>query len=87
VALCELHCKEGGSMKNCTDCKYAIWKRNVSGNLHPSGDGDCMFPWKMPPLPACKYWIGSSEPRPYGGSINRRDELPTHCTYYEKAGV
>ena len=71
-------------MKNCTDCKHAEWKRREGGNLHPSGDGRCKSPWKMPPLPASMYWLGGSEPHPLGGHINRRKDLNDHCPYYTR---
>lgn len=69
-------------MKNCTGCKYAEWKRTKSGKLHPSGDGECTFPWTMPPLPAAKYWV--DRPFPYGGYIHRRRELKDHCVYFDR---
>lgn len=72
-------------MKNCTDCKHAQWKRTAAGRLHPDGTGRCGYPWKMPALPACTHWIGRCEPKTFGGYISRKDELPTHCTYYARA--
>ena len=71
-------------MKNCTHCKYANWHRTQAGKLHPSGEGKCTFPWKLPPLPASMYWM--TGPSPYGGHINRREELKEHCTYYYSQG-
>jgi hypothetical protein len=70
-------------MKNCTDCKYALWNRTAAGKLHPSGDGDCRYPWKLPALPAAMHWIGSP-PKPWGGSINRKREHEEHCTYWAR---
>jgi hypothetical protein len=61
-------------MKNCTDCKYADWYRTANGNLHPSGDGKCNYPYKVPALPAAMWWL-DTEPTPDGGAINRRKEL------------
>ena len=69
-------------MKTCNGCKYAEWHKTKGGRLHPSGDGRCTFPWKMPPLPACKYFIGGVM-APVGGSINRKEEFKDHCTYYQ----
>ena len=70
-------------MKNCTKCKYAEWKRGNKGRLHPSGDGECKFPYKIPALPASKFWL-SGIPFPSCGFINRREELKDHCVYYEE---
>lgn len=67
-------------MKNCTHCKHADWKRTEKGSLHQSGDGRCKFPWKLPQLPACMYWI--TTPSPMGGPINRRQMLKEHCPYF-----
>ena len=69
-------------MKTCTHCKYANWKRTPAGKLHPSGEGKCTFPWKLPPLPASMYWVTRDGPTPNGGYVNRREELKDHCTYY-----
>ena len=69
-------------MKNCKDCKYADWDKTKSGRLHPSGDGRCTFPWKIPALPASMYWIGKNSPTPNGGSINRKKRFKDHCPYY-----
>jgi hypothetical protein len=74
-------------MKNCTDCKHAEWKRTAAGSLHPSGDGECKYPYKLPPLPASMHWMGwakATGPTPVGGFINRREELRDHCTYYAR---
>lgn len=69
-------------MKNCMGCKYAEWNRTKTGALHPSGDGYCRYPWKLPPLPASLHWMGTAEPTPYGGCISRREEFKDHCPYY-----
>jgi hypothetical protein len=71
-------------MKNCLHCKHANWKRTEAGKLHPSGDGKCTYPWKMPPLPASMYWMGQKAPTPHGSWINRKTELNDHCTYYAR---
>jgi hypothetical protein len=73
-------------MKNCTDCKWAKWKRTKSFNLHPSGDGRCTKMIKIPALPAAFFWPGyngSPPPSPSGGYINRRRNHDDHCPYYE----
>jgi len=70
-------------MKNCTDCKHALWETTATGRLHPGGGGACKYPWKMPELPQAFYWIGRA-PDPCGGYINRRAELKDHCTYYAR---
>lgn len=70
-------------MKSCVNCKYAEWNKTASGRLHPSGDGRCTYPYKMPPLPQSMYFV--SEPRPCGGTISRREELKDHCAYYSRA--
>lgn len=69
-------------MKNCLHCKYAEWNKTASGRLHPSGDGKCGYQYKMPPLPQSMHFI--SEPKPYGGRINRKDALKDHCVYYSR---
>lgn len=74
-------------MKNCLNCKYAEWKRTEAGKLHPSGDGHCKYPWKIPQLPASMYWIARSAPSPCGGNISRRDELKDHCAYFVRGGA
>ena len=70
-------------MKNCTGCKYAIWEKTKTGRLHPSGDGRCKYPYKLPKLPASMYWLYCLD-RPEGGYINRRIDLKEHCVYYEE---
>jgi hypothetical protein len=71
-------------MKNCTDCKYAEWKRTASGRLHPSREGRCKFPYKVPPLPASMVWTWNTAPRPVGGDIYRNKEHCDHCPYYQE---
>lgn len=67
-------------MKNCMGCKYAEWERTVVGRLHPNGEGRCTCPYKIPPLPASMYWIGSPS---YGGCfIKRKETFKDHCSYY-----
>ena len=72
-------------MKDCTHCKYATWKRTPAGKLHPSSEGKCTFPWKLPPLPASMHWMSTNGPMPFGGYISRRERLKEHCTYYYMA--
>ena len=68
-------------MKNCTGCKFAKWNKTDAGRLHPSGNGQCVYEYKIPALPASMYWIGYHSP--LGGFINRRKELKDHCPYKE----
>jgi hypothetical protein len=68
-------------MKTCKGCKYANWQKTIVRRLHPSGDGRCMYPYELPPLPAAYYWL-NGPPGPYGGSINRRIKLKNHCPYW-----
>ena len=72
-------------MKSCLHCKYADWRRRDGGNLHPSGDGVCKYPWTLPPIPASMYWVCEKEPRPDGGFISRKTELRDHCVYFGRA--
>jgi len=69
-------------MKNCTRCKYAEWDKTKAGKLHPSGEGQCKYPWTMPQLPGSKYWIGRNPPEPFGGHISRKVEFKEHCPYF-----
>lgn len=71
-------------MKNCTDCKHALWDETKAGRLHPKGGGVCKYPWRMPALPQSLYWPGRTAPSPFGGFINRHQELKDHCAYYER---
>lgn len=73
-------------MKNCTHCKHAQWDKTAAGRLHPSGDGKCGYEVKMPKLPASMRWenVWGEAPRPLGGHINRRRELPYHCDFFER---
>lgn len=69
-------------MKFCLDCQFAKWQKTKGGKLHPSGDGRCLYHWKLPPLPASFYWLSMNPPAPSGGFINRKQELKEHCPYY-----
>jgi hypothetical protein len=69
-------------VKNCKGCKYAEWKKTTAGRLHPSGEGQCKFPWKIPPLPGAFYWFGPVSPS--GGWIERKSDLKDHCPYYAR---
>jgi len=31
-------------MKNCTDCKHALWDKTETGRLHPKGGGAVQIP-------------------------------------------
>ena len=70
-------------MKNCTDCKHALWDETSTGRLHPSGDGRCKYPFKIPELPGAFYWP-FGEPEPCGVAINRRKNLADHCVYFAR---
>ena len=69
-------------MKFCLGGKHADWDKTSKGRLHPSGDGYCRYPYKIPPLPASRYWMGKNAPEPSGGFINRKEVLKDHCVYY-----
>ena len=69
-------------MKSCLNCKHAEWLKTAGGRLHPSGEGKCKFPYKLPPLPTAMYWI--SKPFVGGGYINRRKELKDHCPHFAR---
>ncbi len=72
-------------MKTCDGCKHAAWRRTKADKLHPSGEGRCQYPYKAKPLPASMYWSWGNKPvEPSGGYINRHEELPEHCVYYER---
>lgn len=71
-------------MKSCKDCKYAEWDRTKTGRLSPSGNGRCIYPYKVPKLPASMYWISFSTPHPCGGNINRKEELKEDCIYFNR---
>lgn len=68
-------------MKSCVGCKYALWVKTTKGRMHPSGDGRCVYPYKIPVLPKSMHWT-FREPAPNGGYINRRQDLPDHCVYF-----
>lgn len=70
-------------MKECKGCKYADWKRTETGRLHPSGDGRCKYPYKVPELPASMYWIPRA-PVQSGGHISRHQQLDGHCVYFSR---
>ena len=74
-------------MKNCTDCKHAEWHRTAAGKMHPSGDGRCAYPYKVPQLPASMRWAPHINIWVAGGQINRRKELTDHCTYYARKDI
>lgn len=69
-------------MKRCLGCFYAEWEKNADGKLHRSGDGRCLYKYRIPKLPSCLYWI-NSEPKPRGGHISRREDLKDNCVYYQ----
>lgn len=70
-------------MRKCLECKYADWKKTAAGRMHPSGDGRCTYEWKMPPLPASRYFVGIP-PTAMGGYISRGKDLEEHCVYWTR---
>jgi hypothetical protein len=79
-------------MSNCTECKFAEWKRTAAGRLHPSGVGKCHWKYEPKPIAASYSWIGwqvASHPTPNGGYINRKDERDLartrNCPVFQKA--
>ena len=78
VSATALSCAlSGGRFENCTGCKYANWYRAVAG-LHPSGNGKCIFNWKINPLPAAFYFYTSPTPS-RGKHQSPRKEFKEHC--------
>lgn len=74
-------------MKTCKGCKWAEWKKTSAGNLHPSGDGACTFPIKLPVTPLAFRWGWAEKPpTPYGGRITRRIDFKDHCPCYTPEG-
>lgn len=73
-------------MKTCVGCKHAAWRRTKADKLHPSGEGQCKYEWKMPKLPASMFWVSfdGKAPRPILAHIDRHKTLPDHCVYYER---
>lgn len=70
-------------MKSCLNCKYAEWAKTSSGRLHPSGEGYCKYVVLIQRLPESMYWAGS-EPKVYGGFINRKKLLDSHCATFNR---
>ena len=71
-------------MRDCTNCKWANWRRTASGKLHPSGSGRCGKAIKLPELPPSMYWYWIGNPTPVGGHINRREPLSRDCVYFAR---
>lgn len=69
-------------MKTCKGCKYAGWDKTKTGKLHPSGQGRCTYPYKIPALPLAFYWLSVNLPSPCGGFINRKCMNQDHCPYW-----
>ncbi len=68
---------------NCEGCKFADWERTTTGRLHPSGDGQCRYNYKLPQLPGSMFWPHDREPEPLGGRINRREKLWHPCGLFQ----
>lgn len=64
---------------DCRTCKFAKWDTTKNGRRHPSGDGRCTCPIKMPTLPKAFYWMSMSDPTPSGGYINYREKTGEGC--------
>ena len=71
-------------MRHCLKCKYAKWDRTKTGRLHPSGEGICTYPYKIPQLPASMYWVSGEPPIPCTAFIHRKKELDNHCPYWQE---
>jgi hypothetical protein len=69
-------------MKKCLGCSYAEWDKTKANKLHPSGNGKCKYPYKIPQPPAAFYFL-SGLPVPCGGFINRNQEHKDHCPYWQ----
>lgn len=72
---------------NCRGCKFAKWDVTKAGKLHPSGSGRCMWQYPEIQLPASMYFVGRSpgdSPKPCGGQIDRKLELPRGCPCREE---
>jgi len=66
----------------CDGCKFADWRRTVSGRLHPDKTGQCTRLVQRPldvRLPAAFYWIGRVALS--GGFISRGGELKSGCDF------
>lgn len=68
-------------MKSCIGCAHAEWQLTRTGRLHPSGYGECEYPYTVPPLPQAFYWLNRPS-GPCGGRISRNTKLKDHCLYY-----
>lgn len=68
-------------MRSCIGCVHANWTKTANGRLHPSGEGRCTYPYRVPELPASMYWLTQSVP--CGGVINRKDR-EADCVYREE---
>lgn len=72
-------------MKNCTNCRWADWKRTKNGRLHPDGTGHCKFPVKVAVLPmAFSYGFGERTVRVNGGYIDRNRDFSDHCSFFSR---
>jgi hypothetical protein len=77
-------------MSNCTECKFAEWRRTANGRLHPSGEGRCRWKHEPKPIAAAYYWMtyNKEHPTPYGGNIYRKDERELtrtcNCPVFQK---
>ena len=69
-------------MKTCKGCKYAEWRVDENGNLHPNGEGYCNYNYKFPPLPGGLNYL-SLPVIMRGSAISRYEKFTRDCVYYE----
>ena len=68
----------------CVGCIYAEWYRDAKKRLHFKGTGHCtrLEDWPIDArLPSAFSWLGGKPPQPFGGYINRNQELSTLCPF------
>lgn len=70
----------------CLECKYAEWLKDSRGHLHRSGEGHCRYEYKIPQLPACRYWgaLHGGPPSPNGGYLDRHRDAHQKCPYFQR---
>lgn len=69
---------------NCSGCIYADWHRDARKRLHFKGTGHCtrLEEWPMDTrLPSAFSWPGGKTPQPFGGYINRNQDLDVLCPF------
>ena len=69
----------------CLECRYAEWLKDSRGHLHRSGEGHCRYEYKIPQLPASRYWGAlHGSPSPNGGYLDRRRDTHQKCPYFQR---